>query len=90
MTRKNELGFIIDFVRENDFGYDVELKQLRSLWTAYCLHNNLECDTAQYDNDIKKIWFFMERNTNRPFGDIEEDYVIGFDCFYRYMCEEVV
>lgn len=77
-----EFEFILDFVKETDFGYTVCCRQLRSLWTAYCLHNNLNCDTGRYDNNIHHIYNIMSKNNSCTWND--------FDSFDMYMCHELV
>lgn len=84
-----ELRYIVEFVKDTDFDYDVCRKQLRSLWTAYCLHSDYECDTAGYDSDLLIIWNALEKNTSCPWNDDEEEGIIGFELFDSYMCEEV-
>ncbi len=85
-----ELDFILDFARDNDFGYDSCREQLRSLWTAYCLHNNLLPDTRLYDNDLLEIWNVVEKNTTHPWiwTDSEEK-IEGFELFDLYMGSEL-
>lgn len=51
-----ELEFLKGFVQEACFDSEVFRDQLRSLWTAYCLHNGFVVDTAAYDNDILELW----------------------------------
>lgn len=84
-----ELRYIVEFVRDKDFGYDTCRKQLRSLWTAYCLHRDYECDTLGYDGDLKIVWDALEKNTSHPWCNDDEDGIIGFELFDMYMCEEV-
>ena len=83
-----EFGFIVNFAKEADFGYEVCRKQLRSLWTAYCLHSDYECDTVSCDNDLSELWKVVDKNTSSPWED-DEDGVAGFELFDNYMCEEV-
>ena len=85
-----EFEFIVDFIKEADFGYDVCRRQLRSLWTAYCLHNGYDCDTLQYDISLNEVWASIIQNNSCPWCDDEDEGVVGFDLFYDYMCEEVV
>lgn len=84
-----ELEFILNFIKRTDFGYDVCRKQLRSLWTAYCFHTDIECDTRKYDNDIRTVYSTLEKNTSYPWSDIEDDGIIGFELFDMFMGEEL-
>ncbi len=63
-----ELEYMLNFVKsaEEPFDYnnDSELKTLRVLWTAYCLHKNLDADTDKYTDKLDKIWSALENNIN--------------------------
>lgn len=54
--RSQELQYIISFAEESCFEMEPAHSQLRSLWTAYCLHHNLDVDTGKYDHDLMAIW----------------------------------
>lgn len=68
MNYNEEKKFLMDFVAENadvlgaptrgeDATEDEPLwGQLRSLWTAFCLHNHLEPDTAAYDTLAAELY----------------------------------
>lgn len=61
LFRQLELRQIIDFAKGSEhLDEDVVQKQLRALWTAYCLHHNLDVDTRSYDNDLLSLWSQME------------------------------
>ena len=51
MNEKSEWQFLIDYVKDDttDFGLDSCRNQLLALWTVYCMHNDLDVDTAMYD-----------------------------------------
>ena len=89
---ETEMGFMLKFARDEDFGYEVNLKQLRSLWTAYCIHKDYECDTKAYDDDLCWIWYAIRENSSCPWSDVEEDGTInyGYGHFENYMSEEVI
>ena len=36
------------------------LKQLRTLWTAYCIHQNMSIDTLSYDRELRQVWQALE------------------------------
>lgn len=84
MNRKEELDYILAFVEENTFDAEISCQQLRSLWTAYCLHHGLDVDTRDYDDDMSTIWSVMSEN--------EEDnaYWSDFDSLNNYLCAELV
>lgn len=52
-----ELEYILEFAKERSFNGDaVEREQLRVLWTAYCLHHNIDCDTEMWGSHINQLW----------------------------------
>ena len=53
---QQEYEFIRDFVRESSFDEELARNQLRSLWTSYCFHFDLDVDTAKYDADLQELW----------------------------------
>lgn len=88
------LNRILRFAKEEDFGegnicqsHELCRKQLRSLWTAYCICNHYEVDTGTYDSDIAKVWDAVIEN-RKVLGS--EDIFDDFDCFDEFMCEELV
>lgn len=83
-----EMDFMLDFSREQDFGYELNLKQLRSLWTAYCIRHDYEPDTYQYDSDMQWLWQVLQENSSYPLSDDDGD--TGYETFYAYMSEEVL
>lgn len=84
-----EFEFILDFAKEMDFDFQVACQQLRSLWTAYCLHNDMECDTKDYDNDIRFVYAVVVKNKSCQWVDNEEEGIVGFDLFDLFMGEEL-
>lgn len=56
MEKRQEFQYIGSFVDEGCFDSELVCNQLRSLWTAYCLHHNLDVDTNGYDHDLTDIW----------------------------------
>jgi len=56
--KKIEFSWIEQFIKQNDFDHD----SLRCLWTTYCLHHNLDVDTAEYDVGIANMWFVMNKS----------------------------
>lgn len=52
-----ELQFIIRYAKEEeDATGEISMAVLHCLWVAYCLHHNLDVDTATYDYDILHLW----------------------------------
>lgn len=84
INREAEFEFLRAFIAENGFDADVCRDQLQMLWTAYCLHHDLDVDTAGYDNDLLALWNRLEETGD---GTSEwEDY----DDFDKFMCVYLV
>lgn len=79
-----ELSYILSFADKGCFDTETACNQLRSLWTAYCLHHDLDVDTSGYDHDLMTVW----ERTAAAEGDTVcwSDYA-GFDSF---MCAGLV
>lgn len=86
---QSEMAFMLAFARNEDFDFEVTRKQLRSLWTAYCIRHDYEVDTQHYDLDLRWIWKALQENRSCPWYDCE-DGIMGYDLFDAYMCEEVL
>ena len=82
--RSQDLQYIISFVEENCFEMETARSQLRSLWTAYCLHHNLNVDTSEYDHDLMDIWVRVSaaKGNTVCWSD--------FDSFDTFMCPNLV
>lgn len=87
---EKELGFILKFVEYSPMCLDNVQKQLRSLWTAYCIHNDLEPGTQRYDRELAVIWGVV--NANCPYEWRKDDAYPGrgHGDFEDFMCEELV
>lgn len=85
-----ELKAICKFAEEEDFSFDICIQQLRSLWTAFCLHSDYECDTRRYDTDLREVWEAVKRNESNPWKDDAHSEEAWFDSFDSFMCEEIV
>lgn len=83
LNRTAEYGYMKAFIIEGDFTEDVYRTQLRALWTAYCLHQNLVVDTMDYDNDLLGLWNIMHRMGNANGWE-------NYSEFDDFMCEQVV
>lgn len=78
-----ELKFLSTFAESTDFFCQLERNQLRSLWTAYCFHADLEVDTASYDTILRSIWGRM--TVPDECLDFE-----NYECFDMFMCSNLV
>ena len=85
-----ELEYICEFAKQSDLEVELAQRQLRSLWTAYCFHKNIDCDTKQYDETLALVWNVVRGNSTCPWKDNDKNfYANGFDRFDEFMCEEV-
>ncbi len=55
-VKKLEMEYMKNFAKEACFDAEILRDQFRSLWTAYCLHNDLTVDMSVYKNDILELW----------------------------------
>lgn len=76
--------FLVRFAEEAFIGEEVAAAQLRSLWTAYCLHHGLDVGAREYDDDLGELWksVSQEEEDTQNWGD--------FDSFSRFMCARLV
>ncbi len=82
--RTRELQYIVTFAGEGGFDTELACDQLRSLWTAYCLHHKLEVDTSVYDSDLRSVWAqvaAVERDTA---------YWSDYSSFDDFMCANLI
>lgn len=84
MDRILEFQYICAFAAQSSFDVEVCRDQLRALWTAYCLHNGLDVDTLQYDNELLRLWYVVS-NFEEDTGDWG-----GYDSFDGFMCEYLI
>ena len=82
--RTRELQYIISFAGQGCFDAELACNQLRSLWTAYCLHHDLDVDISGYDNDLTTVWAQV--------AAVEDDTACWSDysSFGSFMCAHLV
>ena len=51
---QSEFAYILKFIKESE-GDIIYMEQLRALWTAFCLHQNIDVDTRKYDDAMLGI-----------------------------------
>ncbi len=84
MNKREEMDYMAAFVAEAFFDSEIECDQLRALWTAYCLHYNLDVDTLEYDRDLEQVWKEVASTENDTaywsdfgsFGDFMGEYLV--------------
>ena len=85
MDKKQEYEYILECIESSeDLDEIVVMQQLRCLWTAYCLHQNLDVDTAEYDNRMMEMWNVMQENESAPYSSLE------YGRFYNAMSKYLV
>ena len=84
MNRLRELSWVNSFTSEGFFNDNTSANQLRALWTSYCLHNSLEANTKDYDEDLRAIWQALQ-----SIGG-ELPYWGDYESFYNFMTEYLV
>ena len=59
MSQRDEFQFIIDYItsKTTNFRFKSCRRQLVALWTAYCMHNDLNADTAEYDRALLYLFY---------------------------------
>lgn len=84
VSRDAEFKFMVSYAEQSCFDEDICRDHFRTLWTAYCLHHNLDVDTAGYDSDLRELWEAVAAD--------EEDTAdwSGFDGFDKFMCAYLV
>ena len=81
---EEEFNYLLKFTAGSDFeSSELAEKQLRALWTAYCFHENLDADTAEYDAKLQILYHQLP-------GDQTSCHWADFEGFAMYMCEYLV
>lgn len=84
ISKKAELDFLLSFVEQNCFDDELSCDWLRMLWTSFCLHQNLDVDTLEYDKCLGQLWARME-GVEDDSGDWADE--ASFSIFMaRYLC----
>lgn len=84
-----ELPFICEYAIDNDFGYGAARHQLRCLWTAYCIHNEIYRNSEIYNLKISQLWDCVKENRSNPWVDKENKTEPDLDRFDMFMSELV-
>ena len=85
LDEQSEYEYILECIESSeDLDEMIVMQQLRCLWTAYCLHQNLDVDTAEYDNRMMEMWNVMQENESAPYSSLE------YGRFYNVMSKYLV
>ena len=65
---------LFEFAAAEDYSAGVVPEQLRSLWTAYCIHAELNVDTFGYDATLARLWNTVKnaRNATKHWATFEQ------------------
>lgn len=80
-----EFEFLKSFAQESFLDVESCRNQLKSLWTAYCIHQNLDVDTALYDEDMMRLWNTVQES-ECDVSDVWEN----FEQFDNFLCQDLV
>lgn len=82
---QTEYAYILKFIRESEDGEGVVyMEQLRALWTAFCLHQNIDVDAYKYDAAMLDIWGGLNKTENSAYNRFE------YKKFYNAMSKYLV
>lgn len=84
ISREAEMEYLKEFVQQGCFDDEICKDHLRCLWTAYCLHHDVDVDTARYDKNLLGLWDMMlEREPETADWS-------NYDEFDNFMCRYLV
>lgn len=79
-----EFRFLLHYAKEAFFDEEICRDLLRALWTAYCLHKNLDASSAKYASELLKVWFEIVEGSGGDTADWSD--FRSFDTFMqRYL-----
>jgi hypothetical protein len=84
VSMEAEMGQMKAFTMDACFDVEICRDQLRCLWTAYCIHHDLEADTSRYDSSMKELWDAISQDEACT-ADWD-----GYDSFYCYLAKYLV
>lgn len=87
ISQEAELKYLEAYAYQSDFDEELPRKQLRSLWTAYCFHQDIDVDTDGYDDDLFSLWNCINKAVDAVAG--ESDWSC-YETFARFMCTYLV
>ncbi len=71
--KAKEFAFIDFFIRDGVFDTAMRCRQLRALWTSFCIRFKLEPETVEYENKIESLKkIFQKYNKDIPDYEFRE------------------
>lgn len=85
----DEFGSIYNFVKTKDFDFSVYRRQLRSLWTTYCIHHNINKNSPEIDQTrfLYYLWNNIASKDNSDWTD--ENGKENYELFRDYMTADL-
>ena len=80
-----EFEYIGRFAKATSLDFQLHRNQLRSLWTAYCFHADLNADTLEYDVRLQELWDSIPAGSDLRSIDWRD-----FESFDDFMCAYLV
>ena len=56
MDKDKEYNYLKQFALQADLTEPLNHVRLRSLWTAFCMHHNIDIDTKDYVQFVRNLW----------------------------------
>lgn len=77
----SEHDFLMSYAKEAFFDEEICRDLLRVLWTAYCLHKNLDVNSSMYASELLKVWCKVVEGSEGSTADWSD--FRSFDTFMR-------
>lgn len=68
IDRGEEFTYMAQFAARNSFDGELSRERLRTMWTAYCFHHGLKEDTAEYEDDLARLWDVVSKSEGGTSG----------------------
>ena len=67
MNKAEEFTFMLDFAKKMEPDEDVMREQLAALFTVYCLHYDIDLDTAECDVVIEDLFYALPEDVREHY-----------------------
>lgn len=75
-----EFRYLTEYATASGFEGSLCREQLRSLWTAFCIHHDFDVDTYGYDRRLEALWERIRESGNAASAWGDYDDFCGFMC----------
>lgn len=69
--KERELEYLLEFAGEKTLDPEIYSACVKALWTAYCIHHDLDTDTNAYSLDASKLWTALSEKETKHWKDFE-------------------